>query len=254
MRRSARERYQARRAALGPAVRAAPGALWRWIRAAPGTYVWLLLLGITSLIVSRMDPRYLDWFLTKRSTNLEQLGSRPVHALLASAVWTEQGDFLSYVVLFHLFHVPAERWLGTARWLTVALTAHVLATLISEGVVAWGVASGRLPANMADTVDVGVSYALAGVQGVLTYRFAGRWRLLYGGALLTVYLVPLITSHTFTDLGHFCAVLIGLGFHGFTTGRPTWDPGRSWRSWRSRRRPRRPSADRRPARTVTPGP
>ncbi|MEV4613317.1 rhomboid-like protein [Kitasatospora sp. NPDC049258] len=236
--------------------RATPGALWRWIRAAPGTYVWLLLLAITSLIVTQIKPASLDWFLAKRSTNLEQLRSRPVHALVASAIWTERANFPFYFVVFHLFNVPAERWLGTRRWLTVALTAHVLATLISEGVVAWGVETGRLSPGLADTVDVGVSYALAGVQGVLTYRFAGRWRLLYGGAVLTFYLVPLVVSHTFTDLGHFCAVLIGLGFHRMTRGRPTWDPARTWRSWRRRLRPRPPATPptRADARADTTGP
>ncbi|MFJ1704280.1 rhomboid-like protein [Kitasatospora sp. NPDC088346] len=236
MRRSGRRRagraVRVVRDRAGPALR----AVWRWIRAAPGTYVWLLLLAITSLIVTTMEPSSLDWFLARRSTNLDQLRSRPVRALVASAIWTEQADFFFYFVVFNLVHVPVERWLGTARWLTVALTAHVLATLISEGVVALGVGTGRLPASMADTVDVGVSYALAGVEGVLTYRFAGRWRLLYGGALIGFYLVPLVVSHTFTDLGHFCSVLIGLAFHPFTVGRPTWDPAVAWRSWRGRRR------------------
>ncbi|MFB7662991.1 rhomboid-like protein [Kitasatospora sp. NPDC056138] len=223
-----------------PAVRA-----WRWIRrwvaAAPGTYVWLLLLAVTSFVVARIDPANLHWFLAKRSTNIAQLRSHPLHALIASAVWTAQADFLFYFVIFHVFHVPAERWLGTLRWLTVALTAHVLATFISEGVIAWGVGQGRLPPKLAHTVDVGVSYALAGVEGVLTYRFAGRWRWAYAGGLLLFYLVPLVRSHTFTDLGHFCAVLIGLGFHGFAAGRPTWDPADLWRT--RRRRARTPVAD-----------
>ncbi|GAA0669040.1 hypothetical protein GCM10010193_21180 [Kitasatospora atroaurantiaca] len=209
---------------------------WAWVRAAPGTYVWLLLLAVTSFVVARMDPANLHWFLAKRSTNVDQLRSHPVHALLASAIWTEQADFAFYFLIFTIFHVPAERWLGTRRWLTVALTAHVLATLISEGIVARGVDAGRLPANMADTVDVGVSYALAGVEGVLTYRFAGWWRRLYGGVLLLFYLIPLIVSHTFTDLGHFCSVLIGLSFYRFARGRPTWDPLAAWRTWRDRRR------------------
>ncbi|MDH6112786.1 hypothetical protein P3T36_002504 [Kitasatospora sp. MAP12-15] len=210
--------------------------LWRWIRSAPGTYIWLLVLAFTSFVVARIDPANLDWFLAARSTNLDQLRSHPVHALLASLIWTEQPSFLFYFVVFNIFHVPAERWLGTRRWLTVALTAHVLATLISEGVVGLGILHGRLPASLSDTVDVGVSYALAGVEGVLTYRFPyGRWRWLYGSGLLLFYLIPLITSHTFTDLGHFCSVLIGFAFYPITRGRPTWDPLQSWRSWRSSR-------------------
>ncbi|MCP2307564.1 rhomboid-like protein [Kitasatospora paracochleata] len=225
-------------ARTGSASRAARArhAVWAWIGAAPGTYLWLLVLAGTSFVVSRLSPETLEWFLAKRSTNIDQLTSRPVHALLASLIWTEQANFLFYFVVFHLFHVPAERWLGTGRWLTVALTAHVLATYASEGVVAWGVHRGALPANMADTVDVGVSYALAGVEGVLTYRLTRPWRWIYGGALLVFYTVPLVASHTFTDLGHFCAVLIGLAFQPITRGLPTWDPVHAVRDRLQRRR------------------
>ncbi|AUY49839.1 rhomboid-like protein [Streptomyces sp. CB01881] len=212
-----------------------PQAALAWIRSAPGTYVWLLVLAVTSFVVARMDPANLDWFLAARSTNLDNLRSDPVHVLLASALWTESASFPLYFVLFNLFHANAERWLGTLRWFTVAATAHVVATFVSEGVVAWGIAEGRLHDDLAGTVDVGVSYALAGVVAVLTYRFAGRWRWLYGGGVLVFYLLPLITSHTFTDLGHFCSVLIGLCFFRFARGRPTWDPGLLFRGWRERR-------------------
>ncbi|WP_051969871.1 rhomboid-like protein [Kitasatospora azatica] len=208
-------------------------AISRYVRAAPGTYIWLALLAVTSFIVARINPENLEWFLQGRSTNLDQLKHHPVHALVASAIWTESASFPFYFVLFNIFHVPAERWLGTWRWLTVAATAHVLATLISEGVVAVGIHHARLPASLADTVDVGVSYALAGVEGVLTYRLARRWRPLYGGGLLLFYLVPLITSHTFTDLGHFCSILIGFCFYPITRGRPVWDPLVAWRNWRA---------------------
>ncbi|MFC5667918.1 rhomboid-like protein [Kitasatospora misakiensis] len=216
-------------------LRGAPRALWSWVRSAPGTYLWLLVLAVTSFAVARMDPRTLDWFLAARSTNLDQLRSRPVHALVASALWTETSDWPLYAALFTVFHANAERWLGTLRWFAVAATAHVLATLVSEGVVAWGIVRGTLRRSMADTVDVGVSYALAGVVAVLTYRFAGRWRWLYGGGVVVFYLVPLLVSHTFTDLGHFSAVLIGLGFFRFARGRPRWDPGHALRRWWARR-------------------
>ncbi|MDY0810387.1 rhomboid-like protein [Kitasatospora purpeofusca] len=217
-----------------PRARSLRGALLPWVRSAPGTYLWLLLLAVTSFVVARMDQRTLDWFLAARSTNLDQLSSRPVHALMASALWTETSSWPLYAVLFTVFHANAERWLGTVRWFAVAATAHVLATLVSEGVVAWGIVRGTLQRSMAATVDVGVSYALAGVVAVLTYRFAGGWRWIYGAGVVVFYLVPLVASHTFTDLGHFSAVLIGLGFFRFAHGRPRWDPGRTLRHWRRR--------------------
>ncbi|MFJ1752348.1 rhomboid-like protein [Kitasatospora sp. NPDC088134] len=210
-------------------------AVERWVGKSPGTYVWLALLALTSFVVAREDPGTLDFFLQQRSTNLDHLTSDPVRVLLASLIWTEQANFPFYFVLFHVFHVPAERWLGTRRWLTVALTAHVVATFVSEGVVAWGVHRHLLPENLSTTVDVGVSYALAGVEGVLTYALAGAWGLVYGYGLIGFYLVPLLLSHTFTDLGHFCSVLIGLAFRPFTRGRPRWDPWRTVSALRGRK-------------------
>ncbi|MFJ5232750.1 rhomboid-like protein [Kitasatospora sp. NPDC088391] len=215
-------------------VRAVGRAVGQWVGKSPGTYVWLLLLALTSFVVARADPGTLDFFLQQRSTNIDHLTSDPVRVLLASLIWTEQANFPFYFVLFHVFHVPAERWLGTRRWLTVALTAHVVATFVSEGVVAWGVHRHLLPENMSTTVDVGVSYALAGVEGVLTYALAGVWGTVYGYGLIGFYLVPLLLSHTFTDLGHFCSVLIGLAFRPITRGRPRWDPWRTVTALRRR--------------------
>lgn len=71
-----------------------------------------------------------------------------------------------------------------------------------------------------NTLDVGVSYALAGVVAVLTYRIPAPWRYVYLFAVLVFYGIPLITGRTFTDLGHFASVLIGLACYPLTRSRP----------------------------------
>ena len=84
------------------------------------------------------------------------------------------------------------------------MAAHVLATLISEGALLGAIRRGQAPDSAVNTLDIGVSYALAGVIAVLTYRVPAPWRYLYLAAILVVYGVPLlITGRTFTDLGHF---------------------------------------------------
>ncbi|MCX0245160.1 rhomboid-like protein [Streptomyces drozdowiczii] len=191
-------------------------ALGSWIRSAPGTYLWLTALFVTTVIVHQMSPAFEEEFLRQRSTNIHELSRNPVRVLITSAFWIDSGQWLPYAVLYTVFHAPAERRLGTLRWLAVAATAHVLATLVSESVLAWAISHGHAPAAAANTLDVGVSYALAGVVAVLTYYVPRPWRPAYLFAVLVIYTVPLITNPTFTDIGHLTAALIGLGCYPLT--------------------------------------
>ncbi|MGW1844667.1 rhomboid-like protein [Streptomyces sp. NPDC001966] len=190
-----------------------------WIRSAPGTYTWLAALFVTTVIVHQMSPDFEEDFLRQRSTNIHELTEDPLRVLFASAFWIDGGRWLPYAVLYTVFHAPAERWLGTLRWLAVALLAHVLASLVSEGVLAWAIRHGHVPWSATNTLDVGVSYALAGVVAVLTYRIPRPWRYVYLFTVLVFYGIPLVAGRSFTDLGHFTAVLIGLACYPLTRSR-----------------------------------
>ncbi|WP_306186747.1 MULTISPECIES: rhomboid-like protein [unclassified Streptomyces] len=190
-----------------------------YVRSAPGTYVWLLILFLTTVALHHMSPEFEEDFLRQRSTNLHELSDNPVRVLFASAMWIPSGRWVPYVALYTVFHAQVERWLGTLRWLLVCAAAHVLATLISEGALLWAIRRGMAPESAVNTLDVGVSYAFAGVVGVLTYRYPRPWRYLYAGAVLAYFGVPLLTGRTFTDLGHFTAVLIGLACFPLVPGR-----------------------------------
>ncbi|WP_079037119.1 MULTISPECIES: rhomboid-like protein [Streptomyces] len=203
-----------RRAADG--ARAAVLAVTSYVRSAPGTYVWLAALFVTTVAMHHMSPEFEEEFLRRRSTNIHELSRNPVRVLVSSAFWIDGSGWLPYAVLYTVFHATAERWLGTWRWLAVAALAHVLATLISEGVLALAIRHGAAPRSSVDTLDVGVSYALAGVVAVLAHRLPPPWRYAYPVAVLAVYGTPLITGRTFTDLGHFTAVLIGLACRPLT--------------------------------------
>jgi hypothetical protein len=181
--------------------------------------VWLLVLFVTTVALHHMSPDFEEDFLRQRSTNIHELSSTPVRVLISSAMWIDGGRWLPYAVLYTVFHARAEHWIGTARWLAVCAAAHVLATLISEGALLLAVRHGVAPHSAVNTLDIGVSYALAGVVAVLTYRIRPPWRYLYLGVVVVVYGLPLVTSRTFTDLGHFAAVLIGLGCLPLVRGR-----------------------------------
>ncbi|MFE3825773.1 rhomboid-like protein [Streptomyces sp. NPDC059092] len=187
-----------------------------WVTSAPGTYLWLAALFITTVALHRMSTDFEEDFLRQRSTNIHELSTDPVRVLIASAFWIDGGTWIPYAVLYTVFHAPAERWLGTARWLAVVVLAHVGATLVSEGVLGWAVHHGHAPQAAVNTLDVGVSYALAGVIAVLTYRIPRPWHLPYLAVVLIFFGTPLIVGRSFTDLGHFAAVLIGLACRPLT--------------------------------------
>ncbi|MFB6656404.1 rhomboid-like protein [Streptomyces microflavus] len=195
-------------------------AVRHWIATAPGTYVWLAVLFVTTVLLHRMSPGFEEEFLRDRSTNLHELSQNPVRVLITSALWIDGGRWLPYAALFTVFHATAEHWLGTLRWLAVATAAHVVATLVSEGVLAWAIRQDHAPQSAANTLDVGVSYALAGVIAVLTYRVPRLWRYAYVFAVLVFYGIPLVADgRTFTDVGHFTAVLTGLACYPLARSR-----------------------------------
>jgi len=204
-------------------------AVVRYLRSAPGTFIWLLILGGNTFALVRMSPRFRRYFLITHSTNLDELGHHPVKVLIASAFWTETPSFLFWFVLFNLFSVPVERWLGTRRWLGVVALAHILATLVSEGAVAYLIDAGDLPYRTKHTIDIGVSYALSGAVGVLTWYFARPSRWFYLGAATTFYLLLFGFSTNFTNLGHLTAFLIGVGCYPLTIGAHggDWRPEKS---------------------------
>ncbi|WP_443061795.1 rhomboid-like protein [Streptomyces sp. NBC_00425] len=193
--------------------------MWAYVRSAPGTYVWLAVLFVTTVALHRMSPEFEQEFLLQRSTNIHELSRHPVRVLVASAMWIDGGYWVPYAVLYTVFHARAERWLGTARWLAVCAAAHVLATLVSEGALAVAIQEGLAPRSSVETLDVGVSYALSGVVAVLFYGMRSPWRYAYLVGVLVFYGLPLVEAPTFTDFGHFVSVLIGLGCFPLVSGR-----------------------------------
>lgn len=217
--------------------------IWRFVRSAPLTYLWLIILAYTTAIARDVNHRRLHHILVQRSTNLRHLDTGPIKSikvLIESLLWIDGRYLLPYLVLFTIFLAPAERWLGWLRWVVVGLTAHVGATYLSEGWLAWQIARGAAPQSMENVSDVGVSYFAVGLVAVLSYHIARPWRWGYVAAVLLAVIVGLVCYPGFTALGHVCAVLIGLCCHPLTRGRGApWNP----RSARARAR----SADVAPA-------
>ncbi|MYR07052.1 hypothetical protein GTV32_12380 [Gordonia sp. SID5947] len=197
------------------------------------TFAWLVALQITTIIQRSLTPEELARLLVERSTNLHHLSTDPIQVLVSSLFWIDGSYWLPYLILFCIFHVPAERWLGSPRWLLVGLSAHVIATYVSEGILAVAIRHGMAGSSLVDVTDVGVSYFLAAVVGVLTYRIAYPWRWVYLIGILAVYGLPLMLDVTFTGIGHLSSLLVGLAWYPMAQGRHAtpWNPLDTVRRW-----------------------
>lgn len=182
-----------------------------WIRSAPGTYAWLAAVGATTLVLRQLPAAHRDDVLASASTNLANLSTVPVRTMAASAVFTDSVCWTQCALLFTGIHAPVERWLGTRRWSAVALVGHIGGTLLSQAMVWHAIRRRQASPSMADAVDVGVSYGVAAAAGVLAHRIPEPWRLPYLAAMLAGTGVPLVAKRTFTDLGHFSALSLGIG-------------------------------------------
>lgn len=158
--------------------------------------------------------------VAQASTNLINLRTHPFEALALSAfVISEPAELLLLPVLV-VTYAFAQYYFGRAAVLVSILIGHLLATLCVAVTVLTSIFHGVLQPNVSQATDVGFSYGLACVSGLLAVAVPrGRWRRLYVAALIGMWSLPIllgppwlhITSPTFTDLGHTLALLTGFG-------------------------------------------
>jgi len=195
------------------------------LRRAPFTVLCLVALLVTTAILSGAAPSAAQRVLVRASTNLHNMSSRPLRALVESAFWLDSPWLVAPMAgLFLLVMAPVERRFGTSRTLLVFAVGHVGATAATVAVIADGVASGRLPRSLSHAVDVGPSYGLAAVAGLLVAHLPGRRARLAAALLIAVLGLAAATRADFTDAGHLVAALLGLAVasvlaRGATPGR-----------------------------------
>jgi hypothetical protein len=206
------------------AARGWPGGLWVhglwrraepylgcYIRRSPATFVYAGVILVTTWVVAGLSPAESQALLRSQSTNLDNLGRDPVTVLFRSAFWSGGTRVLPVIALLAVVLAPAEVWLGTARLIFVFAVGHVGATLITAVALSHGYFAASGPGGTTRAVDVGISYGLLCVAAVLTHRLPKPWRLPCAVGLLVGFGVfAFVFGRTFTDFGHFVAVVIGL--------------------------------------------
>lgn len=89
--------------------RAARGVV-DYVRSAPGTYFWLLILLVTTEILRHVDPQ-------RRSTNIHYLLQDPLRVLIQSALWIDDGSWLLYVAHYRCStRRPSAGWGPRGGW------------------------------------------------------------------------------------------------------------------------------------------
>lgn len=190
-----------------------PRAAAHYVLHAPVTFSWLLLLFLTTDAQNALPRIHLRTLLNQDSTNLHHLASDPLRVLGTSLLWIDGRSWWPYLIVFCLFLAPAERWLGSWRFVAAGLIAHVVGTYVSQGFLYLQIQEAEVSPRLLHTRDIGVSYFMVGIMGLLTYRIPYPWRWLYLGTGFAGLVIAWAIHPHFTEVGHLCSLFVGLALY-----------------------------------------
>ena len=156
-------------------------------------FVWVLL-----------TPRAQATLTAWASTNVANLEHEPVGPLVLSA-FVGPGYPLVWPVLIALAVFGANRALGNAGTTLACIAGHMIGSLVSEGIVAYRVDAGQLPASDRYLTDVGPSYVV--VSAIVIAAVCGTWPARAAAALDFAVLV--IGGNIFGGLSHLDVAAVG---------------------------------------------
>jgi hypothetical protein len=169
------------------------------------------------------------------STSVSNLHHHPVGALISSAFIPQEAG-VAWPVLIALALFGANRALGNRRTVVVCAAAHIVGTFVSEGIVAYRVAHGLLPAADRYLLDVGPSYVV--VSAIVITLLLGSW---LARAAAVADLVLLVTvGNIFGGLSNLHVTAVG-----HVTAMAVGSIGAGAAAWQGRRAARRHAAARR---------
>jgi len=200
---------------------------WRaiWQRGLALALGYAAVLVVASLALAARSQagqtRWLEW----ASTNLANLGTHPVSAMVVSAFFA-QSDLALWVILALLGIGVTGLALGAWRTFALVASAHVLGTIISEGVLWFQIRSGALPTAQEHILDVGPSYVVISALVAATLfggpsrpemavaRYSGRVACAIGFVILAPACFNGLAQLNVAAVGHTCAAAtaIGLGW------------------------------------------
>lgn len=168
-----------------------------------GGYIWWIL----------QPPTQRAWVLAASSTDLAHLERVPWRVLPASSIWS--GNPIGWWVVATLLCLGAlELVRGPVVTIVTGAVAHVVGTLVAEGVMAIRIAAGEVSTSARHLLDVGPSYVVASCAAAVIASPRAP-RALRVACALTI--VPLyVAAFDFTDdgqvatIGHAVAIAVGV--------------------------------------------
>ncbi|MEV4556033.1 rhomboid-like protein [Kitasatospora sp. NPDC049285] len=214
-----------RRRLIRPGLRAIPTP-----RANPFALGYLALLLGTTLFARFGDTDTVHRLQSLSSTDAHNLLAHPMLSLVGSGLWVAGPVWMPYFWAFLLTVAPLERRVGALRALGVFAAGHIVATLLSQGVVVAVVADGRAEPGLLDAMDIGVSYGVLTSLGALAglLRPAGRGIALGAGLALIAHQVA-SDPDLVTSVGHPAALAVGISLWPLLRGRGPRGPRRALR-------------------------
>ena len=134
--------------------------------------VFLAAFLAVTAIDAVLPPRDRQALAAWASTSVANLEHHPVASLVLSA-FIAGGSAALWPVLIALALFGANRALGSVRAAVILAAAHVIGTLVSEGIVAYRVDAGLLPVSFRHLLDVGPSYVV--VAAAVVALVSGSW-------------------------------------------------------------------------------
>jgi hypothetical protein len=195
----------------------APTSGPRWLAAGARRLVvaWAYLgcFVVVQVGYALLDPPARAAFVAWASTSVANLEHDPVGCLVVSAFVTGggAGGVVTWLPVIVLGMFGANRAIGGWRTVLVCAAGHVVGTLVSEGIVAWRVASGALPASYRHLTDVGPSYVVVSAIVVALLCAPVAWRVLAAADLLLLVFVARIfaglSELDVSAVGHLTAII-----------------------------------------------
>ncbi|MDQ2956789.1 MAG: hypothetical protein M3Y42_07480 [Actinomycetota bacterium] len=186
-----------------------PVALARTFGSAPFALALVCLL-LATTVWTRSHAAESDATFDWVSTNVHNLSSAPIRSFVLSALFLTDGHWLLDATMLAAVLVPLERRIGSRLSVVVFGSAHVLATMLTEGWIWLGIRDGHIPRSAEYQQDVGISYGMYGVAAAVLFFLPGRLR--YAAvAVLAGYLgIGFALSADMTSTGHLLSLAIGL--------------------------------------------
>ncbi len=193
----------------------------RWVRGRQVGVTYAVLVLTVTLVLHALPAETTQRVVQQASTNLVNLRQQPLTVMAASAFVLGNWSSLLELPVLIMAYGAVQRWLGWPAAVVAGVLGHVGATLFVAVILVTGIARGDIALRIATVTDVGVSYGMACIFGLLIARVGRRWVPVYLTAALAYLAYGFLHDRSFTALGHTTAFAIGASLITFThQGRP----------------------------------